>query len=82
MDEENYEESLDQQKDSVNIVSSNLQQMNKKVLLNQALQEEPKKNYRIRNGKSLSPFNQQILKNENKKTLSPYKTFMKKFYNA
>ncbi len=54
--------------------------MNKKVLLNQAFQEEPKKNYRIRNGKSLSPFNQQILKNENKKTLSPYKTFMKKFY--
>lgn len=42
--------------------------------------EEPRKNYRIRNGKSMSPYNQHTIKMETKKTISPYKTFMKKFY--
>lgn len=54
--------------------------MNKKVPVQATLIEEPRKNYRIRGGKSMSPYNQHVAKLETKKTISPYKTFMKKFY--
>lgn len=40
--------------------------------------EDFKKNYRIRNGKSNSPYNHNLFKLENKKTLSPYKKSIKK----
>lgn len=43
-----------------------------------AIVEDLKKTYRIRNGKSNSPYNHQAFKLENKKTLSPYKHAFKK----
>ncbi len=56
--------------------------MNKRDIVESVLGDEPRKNYRIRNGKSMSPYNQNTIKLENKKTISPYKTFMRKFYVA